>query len=64
MELLKRFWSEDSAVSAVEYAIMLAFLALLVAGAMTAFFTNIQGVFQDWAGWFKNAPKPEPISSS
>jgi Flp pilus assembly pilin Flp len=58
MELLKRFWSEDSAVSAVEYAILLAFLALLVAGAIMTFFGSIQGVFQDWERWFNSHRPP------
>jgi Flp pilus assembly pilin Flp len=42
----------------VEYAILLAFLALLVAVAMGAFFGSIQGVFQRWAEWFSQRTGP------
>lgn len=58
MELLKRFWHEEEAVSAVEYAILLAFLALLVSVAMAAFFGSMQGIFQGWAEWFNTKTGP------
>ncbi len=58
MELLKRFWYGEEAVSAVEYAILLAFLSLVVVGAMATFFGSINGIFQDWSDWFKGAPGP------
>lgn len=61
MELLKRFWQEEEALTAVEYAIMLAFLTLLVAAALAAFFGNIQQIFQNWADWFGAVPSPSPI---
>lgn len=64
MELLKRFWYGEEAVSAVEYAILLAFLALLVSAAMAAFFGSLNGIFQDWATWFNSVNGPAPPSGS
>lgn len=55
MELLKRFWREEEALTAVEYGLMLGLLALLAVAAMVTLFSNVGGVFQKWATWFGTA---------
>ncbi|MEJ5328531.1 MAG: Flp family type IVb pilin [Desulfobaccales bacterium] len=64
MELLKRFWYEEEALTAVEYGIMLGLLALVVTAAMGLLFSNLSTVFQNWANWFQGAAAQKPTYPS
>ena len=54
MELIwvKKFYQDDSGASAVEYSILLASIAIAVAGAVAALGTSVQSLFINGAGLF------------
>ncbi len=50
---LKRFWDEDDAPTAVEYAIIVSIGAVIIAAAATALFMAVDRGFQSAAGAIK-----------
>jgi pilus assembly protein Flp/PilA len=54
MELIwvKKFYQDDSGASAVEYSILLAFIAIAIIGAVAAFGSSVNGLFIKGAGLF------------
>jgi len=55
MELMwvKKFYQDDSGASAVEYSLLLAFIALVIISAVTAFGSSVNGLFVKGNGIFK-----------
>ena len=49
---VKKFYQDDSGASAVEYSILLASIAIAVAGAVAALGTSVQSLFIKGAGLF------------
>ena len=45
MEKMKQFFSDESGASAVEYGLLVALIAVVIVGAVTALGTAIQGKF-------------------
>ncbi len=45
MEKMKQFLSDESGASAVEYGLLVALIAVVIVGAVTALGTAIQGKF-------------------
>lgn len=50
---LKRFWNEEDAPTAVEYAIIVSIGAVIIAAAATALFMAVDRGFQSAAGAIK-----------
>ena len=46
MDLIVKFAWEESGASAVEYAVLMALIALAIIGSVTAFGTAVKGLFQ------------------
>jgi pilus assembly protein Flp/PilA len=42
---VKRFYQDDSGASAVEYSIILSFIAIAIIGAVAAFGSSVSGLF-------------------
>ena len=55
MELMwvKKFYQDDSGASAVEYSLLIAFIAIAIAIAVTAFGISVNGLFVKGDGIFK-----------
>jgi pilus assembly protein Flp/PilA len=51
--ILKRFWQEEDAPTAVEYAIIVSIGAVIIAAAATALFTAVNRGFESAAGAIK-----------
>ena len=49
MERIKNFFKDESGASAVEYGLLVALIAVVIIGAVTALGTSIQGKFQEAA---------------
>ena len=49
MERIKNFFNDESGATAVEYGLMVALIAVVIIGAVTALGTNIKGSFNDTA---------------
>jgi pilus assembly protein Flp/PilA len=50
MDYLLRFWRDETAATAVEYAVMLALIIGVCIGAVTAFGSTANGSWQDTSG--------------
>jgi pilus assembly protein Flp/PilA len=46
MERIKRFFKDESGASAVEYGLLVALIAVVIVGAVTALGTSISSTFQ------------------
>jgi Flp pilus assembly pilin Flp len=46
MDLIVQFAWDESAASAVEYAVLMAFIAVAIIGSVMAFGTAVKGLFQ------------------
>jgi pilus assembly protein Flp/PilA len=44
---VKRFWNDESGATAVEYALMVALIAVVIIVAVTALGTTLEGTFED-----------------
>jgi pilus assembly protein Flp/PilA len=49
MERIKNFFKDESGASAVEYGLLVALIAVIIIGAVTAVGTNLSGTFQSVA---------------
>ena len=47
MNLIKKFIREEDGASAVEYGLLVALIAVVIIGAVTALGTSISGTFKD-----------------
>ena len=54
MELIwvKKFYQDDSGASAVEYSLLLAFIAIAITAAVAAFGSSVNGLYIKGAGLF------------
>jgi pilus assembly protein Flp/PilA len=50
MDLIIRFTRDEAAASSVEYAILVAFIALVIVGSITTLGTTLSGVYGNMAG--------------
>jgi Flp pilus assembly pilin Flp len=49
MDLIMKFTFEEAGASAVEYALLLAFIAVIIAGSVLNFGTAVKGLFDNAA---------------
>jgi len=50
MERIKNFFNDESGATAVEYGLMVALIAVVIIGAVTALGTSVNTKFNDAAG--------------
>jgi len=53
MEKVRNFFKDESGVSAVEYTIMAALLAMLLLAGVATFYTRVSNLFSELADKFK-----------
>lgn len=56
MKIIKRLWADDSGASAAEYALILAIVGTLIAGAAVTLGDAISGAMSDAADCISNPP--------
>ena len=50
MDLIIKFSADEAGASAVEYALLMAFIAVAIAGSVTTFGTAVAGLFDTFRG--------------
>ena len=50
MTWLKNLWSDEQGVTAIEYGLIAALIAVVIIGAVTLVGTNLQGTFASVSG--------------
>jgi pilus assembly protein Flp/PilA len=53
MEKIKRFFKEEEGVTAIEYGLIAALIAVAIIGGVTLIGTNLEALFQKIAGELK-----------
>ena len=56
MERIKNFFNDESGASAVEYGLLVALIAVVVIGAVTAIGTKLKGTFESVEAALPTAP--------
>jgi len=46
VQFIKNFWQEEEGVTAIEYGLIAALIAVVIIGALTVVGTNLNAVFQ------------------
>jgi len=59
VNFVKKFWQEEEGVTAIEYGLIAALIAVVIIGAVTAVGTNLSGIFDYIAGQL-SAPTTTP----
>ena len=55
VESARRFWADDEGVTAIEYALIAALIAVVIIGGATAIGLNVNAVLNTVAGTIANA---------
>ncbi|MFA5170686.1 MAG: Flp family type IVb pilin [Sulfuriferula sp.] len=53
---MQRFWNDEEGVTAIEYGLIAALIAVVIIGAVTTVGTNLSGVFTAVANKLVSAP--------
>jgi Flp pilus assembly pilin Flp len=54
MNSIKRFFADETGMTATEYAIMLALVAIAIFGVATLMWEQISLIFSEWGVWFSS----------
>jgi len=58
VESIRRFFQDETGITAAEYGIILGAITLVLAGGIAFFYSNLGGLFSAWGTWFSGKSPP------